>query len=154
MIGEQSGFWLQNWLWGVPLVAATVLLHAFGLGAIVAIVRRILHRHVDRAHHEGALWAFSSVVGVTTLLLAVLHGAEAILWGAVYAALGVVPDLPTAIYHSLLVITTLGSNVETVASHWRLLGGIEAIGGWLTFGLSTAFLFAVMERMGPLARRG
>jgi hypothetical protein len=153
MLGEQPGFWLQNWLWGVPLVAAMVLLHAFGLGAIVAIVRRLLHRQLDHARLEGTLWTFSSVIGATTLLLAVLHGVEAVLWGVVYATLGVVPDLPTAIYHSLLVMTTLGSNVETVVEHWKLLGGIEAIGGWLTFGLSTAFLFAVMERMGPLARR-
>ena len=30
---------------------------------------------------------------------------------------------------------------------WHLMGAIEALNGWLLFGLSTAFLFGVIERV-------
>ncbi len=93
---------------------------------------------------------FVLVSGLTTTLLALLHGIEAALWAIVYVVVGAVPNYPTGVYHSLAMMTTTGSDVAAVDPRWKLLGGIQAIGGWLLFGLSTAFLFAVMERMQPL----
>jgi len=151
MLSEGAGFWTSNWLWGLPLVVATALLHVFSLGMLAAILKHGLRRHLGGAGHVRSYFAFSTVMGLTTLALAVLHGGETVLWGVAYDLLDVVPDLPTAIYHALMMGTTLGSDVATVARSWKLLGGIQAIGGWLMFGLSTAFLFAVMEQVRPLA---
>ena len=33
--------------------------------------------------------------------------------------------------------------------HWRLLGAIESLNGWLLFGLSTAFLFWMIQEVSP-----
>ncbi len=32
-------------------------------------------------------------------------------------------------------------------AHWQIIGVIEALNGWLLFGLTTAFLFGVIERV-------
>ena len=79
-----------------------------------------------------------------------LHGAEVMLWAAVYAGVGAVADYPTAVYHSIAMVTTTGSDVAGLNPRWKLLGGVQAIGGWLLCSLSTAFLFTVMQRMRPL----
>jgi hypothetical protein len=34
-----------------------------------------------------------------------------------------------------------------LGDRWHLLGALEALNGWLLFGLSTAFLFAVMDKV-------
>jgi hypothetical protein len=47
------------------------------------------------------------------------------------------------------MVTTLGSSVVELGDRWKLMGPLEAIGGMLVFGLSTAFLFAVMLRVWP-----
>ena len=34
--------------------------------------------------------------------------------------------------------------------HWRVMGALEAAGGMLLFGISTAFIFAVMQGYWPM----
>jgi hypothetical protein len=34
--------------------------------------------------------------------------------------------------------------------HWRLLAAQEALNGWLLFGLTTAFLFAMIQKVRAL----
>jgi hypothetical protein len=36
--------------------------------------------------------------------------------------------------------------------HWHLMGAMEALNGWLLFGLTTAFLFAVIEKVWSIRR--
>jgi len=40
-----------------------------------------------------------------------------------------------------------------MSREWRLLGPVEAVAGMLTFGISTAVLFAVAQTLIRLARR-
>jgi hypothetical protein len=37
--------------------------------------------------------------------------------------------------------------------HWQMMGALEALNGMLLFGLTTAFLFAMIQEVWPLARR-
>jgi hypothetical protein len=39
-------------------------------------------------------------------------------------------------------------------AHWQLMGALEALNGMLLFGLTTAFLFAVIQKVWPLGSRG
>jgi hypothetical protein len=50
--------------------------------------------------------------------------------------------------YSLNAMTSYGHTNLEMGDHWRLLGAMEALNGWLLFGLSTAFLFAVLEKVG------
>jgi len=46
-------------------------------------------------------------------------------------------------------MTSYGHANVFLAEHWQLMGAIEALNGMLLFGLSTAFLFAVLREHWP-----
>lgn len=56
-------------------------------------------------------------------------------------------ELAQAIYHSGLNYTTLGDSDAVMSPAWRLLLPLEAANGMLMFGISTAMLFAVIQRL-------
>ena len=47
-------------------------------------------------------------------------------------------------------MTTYGHDNLALPYHCRLLGALEALNGVLLFGLTTAFLFAVAQRVWPV----
>jgi hypothetical protein len=51
-----------------------------------------------------------------------------------------------AILYSLDSITTRGASGLVLQQHWRRMGALEAADGMLLFGISTAFIVAVMQR--------
>jgi len=88
------------------------------------------------------------VIGVITargLLLAVLHGIEAAFWSALYLWLGALGSPGTAMLYSLDSMATRGASGVTLQPHWQMLGALEAADGMLLFGISTAFIFTVMQ---------
>jgi hypothetical protein len=142
--------WSSDWMWGISLIALSVVTHAAGLALIAIGLIKILGPINDsqlRLHRRFIF--FSLVVGVTAVLLAVMHGIEASYWAISYVWLGALPDFRRAIYFSLQMATTLGGDVVQLEDHWKLMGPLEAISGMLLFGLSTAFLFAIMLRAWP-----
>ena len=97
---------------------------------------------------------FVAAMGTTTLLATSLHAIEAGIWASSYLLLGALPDERTAMLYSLSAITSYGHANIFLEDHWRLMGAMEALNGWLLFGLSTAFLFAMIEKVGLLGNRG
>jgi hypothetical protein len=79
------------------------------------------------------------------LLLAALHGIEAALWAAVYLWLGALGSPATAILYSVDAMATRGASGVLLQPHWQVLGALEATDGMLLFGISTAFIFTVMQ---------
>ena len=147
---EQAG-WSSDWAWGLPLIVLTVLLHVSGLGLISQrVVRGNVGRKIEGLRPR---FAFVLVVGATTLLATCLHGIEAGIWAAAYRILGALPDARSAMLYSLNAMTSYGHTNLQLPDHWHLMGALEALNGWLLFGLSTAFLFAVIEKAGALASR-
>ena len=86
---------------------------------------------------------------VSVLLLTVLHAVEALAWAGAYVALGARPDFASAMLYSLSAMTSYGHANLFLAKEWQLMGAIEALNGMLLFGLSTAFLFAVLREHWP-----
>ena len=136
--------WGANWAWGLPLIVATVLIHVSGLGVIREMSARVPGRTIERRHTTSV---FVMVMGATTLLVTTLHGLEAIIWGAAYRLLGALPDNKSAMLYSLNAITSYGHTNLNLEEHWHLMGALEALNGWLLFGLTTAFLFGMLERV-------
>jgi hypothetical protein len=91
--------------------------------------------------------AFALVMGITTLLATVMHGMEAGIWAAAYRLLHAMHDNKSAMLYSLNAITSYGHENLALEGHWKLMGAIEALNGWLLFGLTTAFLFGMIERV-------
>jgi hypothetical protein len=86
-------------------------------------------------------------MGSATLLATTLHGIESGIWAIAYRVLGALPDSRTAMLYSLNAITSYGHTNIDLAKHWQLMGALEALNGWLLFGLSTAFLFGMLEKV-------
>ena len=80
-------------------------------------------------------------------LIMILHFTEASLWALFYYNRGLFADLETSVYFSLSSYTTIGYGDELLPHRWRLLGALEGVCGVLLFGVSTAFIFAVMNRV-------
>jgi hypothetical protein len=85
------------------------------------------------------------LIGVVGLLLAALHGIEAVVWAAAYLWLGALNSPGDAILYSVDSISTRGASGFVLERHWRLLGALEATDGMLLFGISTAFIFTAMQ---------
>jgi hypothetical protein len=132
------------------MIAVSVMMHAAGLALMGVGLAKAFGAVMNaplRMHHRFIL--FSVMVGVAAVLLALLHGLEASCWAAIHVWLGACPDFREAIYFSLQMVTTLGADVVQLETRWKLMGPLEAISGLLLFGLSTAFLFAVIQRAWP-----
>jgi hypothetical protein len=143
--------WDANWAWSLPLVVITVILHVIGLGFINRRVLQTIHLFKD---HPNFNVLFVIVMGVTTLLATLLHALEAGIWAGIYRVLGAVPDGKSAVLYSLNAITTYGHSNLELAPHWELMGAVEALNGMLLFGLTTAFLYGMLQRVWPTEPRG
>src|SRR5262249_36570020 len=92
-------------------------------------------------------WAdLAIVVGVMVLAL-VAHMASIAIWAALFVACGEFTALAPAFYHSAMNYTTLGYGDVVMSPSSRLFGPLEAADGLLMFGLSTAMILAVIERL-------
>jgi len=72
---------------------------------------------------------------------------EAAIWAVFYYHSGLFPDFETSLYFSIGSYTTIGYGDVVLPRAWRMLGGIEGLSGVLLCGLSTAFVFAVVNAM-------
>jgi hypothetical protein len=149
LIMETHATWRADWLWGCPLIVLTVIIHVLGLGYIS---QKTILIYGDMMKHRHRTVAFAVVVGTTTLLATVLHATETGAWAVAYCVIGAMPDFKSAMIYSLGAMTTYGHQDLFLEDRWRLLGTIEALNGWLLFGLSTAFLFWLIQEVSPKNR--
>jgi hypothetical protein len=138
--------WDGNWAWSLPLIVVNVVLHVAGLD----LINRALLRVIVRVRNHSRFNAlFGLVIGLATLLATILHAVEASIWAVVYWLLGAVQNGRDALLYSLNAITTYGHDSLSLTTHWRLMGALEALNGMLLFGLTTAFLYGVLQRVWP-----
>jgi hypothetical protein len=133
--------WHADWAWGLPLIVLTVIVHVFGLGFVNQKAVALFSR--NRVSRQ-PIALFALVISTVILLATCLHAVEAGAWAACYEFLGARPDFKSAMLYSLGAMTTFGSGL-LLGDQWRLMGAIEALSGWLLFGLTTAFLFGTIQ---------
>ena len=135
-----------NWTWGLLLIALTIATHATGVVlsalAFVGVRRRLESRHLPL---HRAILVLISLVSTAGLLLAVLHGIEAGIWAAAYLWLGAIASPAEAILYSVDSMSTRGASGLTLEAPWRMMGALESVDGMLLFGISTAYIFAVLQ---------
>jgi MFS superfamily sulfate permease-like transporter len=151
MNAAEVGAWNANWAWSLPLIVLNVVIHVIGLGLINESVVRLLSGAMERRRFLAKL---AVVMGVTALLATVLHGIEAATWAGAYQLLGALSDTKSAMLYSLSAMTSYGHANLFLEEHWQLMGALEALNGMLLFGLTTAFLFAMIQKVWPLGSRG
>jgi hypothetical protein len=144
MDGDLPGF--VNWTWGLSLIALTIAIHAIGVVmialAMLAIRSWLAKRHLGFHYLTPIVICLVTAAG---LLLAVLHGIEAAIWAAAFLWLGAIDSPVDAILYSLDSMATRGASGLTLRGSWRMMGALEAVDGMLLFGISTAFIFALLQ---------
>jgi len=140
--------------WALSLIAVTIAIHAAGVVMMALVMVRVRLRLEQR---RLGLWRVAPIViGVVAtigLLLAVLHGIEIAIWAAAYLWLGALGYPADAMLYSVGAMTTAGDPGVTLEGHWRMMGALESAGGMLLFGMSTAYVFAVIQAHWPMLSR-
>jgi len=126
----------------VALLATCVIVQSVGMLVLIhwlARVRRVLESPSTPRRVALLLRLFLGIV--------LLHLIQVGLWAVVFWRAQELPNLETALYFSLATYTTIGFGDVVVGPGWRVLAGIEGLTGILLVGWSTAFVFAVVNRM-------
>jgi voltage-gated potassium channel len=136
------------------IVAVCVVIHVIGM---VSLIEWLLDQRTTLERKTG-MTQFSLLLIVIFAIVILLHLAETAIWAAFYSWRHLFPDYETSLYFSLGSYTTIGYGDVVLPQRWRLLGGIEGVSGVLLCGLSTAFIFAIVNalfqiRMQKRARR-
>jgi hypothetical protein len=127
--------------WGVALVAITMVLH--GMGMVWTL--RGVHRLKARLGTNLGLAASLLLLVVAAWLITVTHLVEVFAWAGFFVWKGALPNGSSADYLALLDYTTLGCEYS-LPRNWRLLEGMIAIAGLMTFAWSTGVLFALAQQ--------
>ena len=128
---------------GATAVICTTMIHALPLSATVNFVRR--EKRLGRAGRD--FWIDTGIVALAILYAFVAHLLEIALWAVLFVICGEFADFGTAYYHSAVNYTSLGYGDMIMSPSWKLLGPLETANGMLLFGVSTAMIFAVIQRL-------
>ena len=144
LLAADPGTWSADWIFGLPLILLTVLINVLGLGLTGWRIVRFAKKTFERDHPSAV---FLTVICAMTLLATSLHALDAGIWAAAYRLLGTMPNYRSAMLYSLNAMTSYGHTNLALEDHWQLMGAMEALNGVLLFGLSTAFLFGVLQKV-------
>jgi Ion channel len=127
----------------VAITFCTVIIQALAMMPMVHFVRYELR--LGRAGVR--FWKDIAIVTGATLVALAAHLVAIATWALVFSLCGEFSQLAEAVYHSGLNYTTLGDSDAVISSSWRLLVPLEGANGMLMFGVSTAMLFAIIQRL-------
>ncbi len=124
-------------------VAATVLVHALAVFAILNLMRR----EQRRGRAGAGTFIDLAIVAQAIVFAFAAHLVEIALWAVLLLAVGEFHGYADAFYQSAVNYTSLGYGDVLMTPAWRLLGPLETANGMLMFGVSAAMVFAVMQRL-------
>ena len=132
---------LEEVAWGLALIAVTIVIHGFGTTlAILATQGR-----PDLTQPERLFLSLARIIGLAQFLV-VLHLVEVAVWALFFYWKDCFSTLSLNYYVALLDYTTLGSEYN-LPGRWRLLEGMIAICGLLTFAWTTSVMMGVIQRV-------
>jgi len=135
---------IENLLIGTALIAATVVIHTFGL-IWTTEAMRVVTSWLRKDHRRNRIVAMiTTVFGVFATLTV-----EVWLWALMHLLLGVTHDFESALYFSAVTFSTVVYGDIVPPERWRIFTALEAISGFLLVGWSTAYLVAAGIRVGP-----
>jgi voltage-gated potassium channel Kch len=131
------------------IVAVCLIIHVAG---ILLMADWILHKR-DDLERTASGKHFAALIVTLFSAIMFLHIIQTTLWALFYYFQGLFSDLETSLYFSMVSFTTLGYGDVLLPRRWRLLGVVEGFSGVLLCGVSTAFIFAVVNAMLQLRLR-
>ena len=91
-------------------------------------------------------FANTGVIVTAVLYVLLVQTVLVWLWASVFILVGAFDMLEPALYFALVSFTTVGFGDITLAPEWRLLSGLTAANGFLSFGWSTAYMVELVRR--------
>ena len=131
---------IEEIAWGCGLVAITMVLHGIGMVWTLRVVKALKVRLGRELRRGASLF----LLVVAAWLITASHLVEVFAWAGFFLWKGAMPNPSVAYYFALLEYTTVGSQYY-LPSNWRLLEGMIAIAGLITFAWSTGVFFAVAQ---------
>jgi hypothetical protein len=122
---------------------ATLMIHGFAVQTNVYL----LSRELGLGRAGVTFWTDVAIVAGTMIIALIAHLIEITIWGLVFISCGEFSQLGAAFYHSATNYTSLGYGDLIMSSSWKLLGPLETADGMLMFGVSTAMIIAVLQRL-------
>jgi hypothetical protein len=138
---------LASWSVGLALIVLTIAIHTTAVVVMAFGLETRIRVRVDK-HKAERLRAVPTMIGhisTVALILAALHGLEGVLWALAYWGLGALDSVADASVYALATMTTFDIPGLTVPARFQMLSALQAVNGVLLFGISTAFLFAVIQ---------
>lgn len=108
---------------------------AHHLEKLIVHMRRFFRRFTNTA---------TIVVGVLFVML--VQTANVWVWAVTFYVAGVFDKFEPALYFSLVSFSTLGFGDIILGEKWRILSGLTAANGLLSFGWSTAYMVELVRR--------
>lgn len=101
----------------------------------------------DRWEARGMFLMTAGPIAIALAFIVATHTVQVWIWATVWVLLEVLPDWNAALYYSLVTFTTLGYGDIVLGEALRIFGAFAAVTGLLAFGLSTAYMVALMTRV-------
>lgn len=124
------------------IVVLTLCLQCAGM---VVLIHWATRQYARGSNRLGA-WRSGTLIVRFTTIIVILHGLQVLLWAGFYRW-KCFPSFESALYFSAASYSTVGSADLLLPPSWRILGVVESGIGVLMFGLSVAFVFAVIARL-------
>lgn len=119
------------------------LLHSSGL----LVILRGLNLNPERLEDRNVDFRTMLWLGMMGLSLFALHLIEILLFALLYMAIAAIHSFEEALYFSSSTYATLGRPDGFLPEHWRLLGSIEALTGFVLITWSAAFIVSALNEL-------
>jgi hypothetical protein len=128
--------------WGVLLIAVTMAIHAVAMPATLLASGRLSAGLSGRQRFRNGVL----VLLAASWMIVVTHLLEVAVWATFFYLRDAFAEVSNAYYFALMQYTTVGSDL-TLPDRWRILGGMIAMAGLLTFAWSTTVLLTLAQRV-------
>ena len=138
---------VSSWSLGLALIVLTIAIHTTAVVFLAFGLERRIRVRVDARtfNLRRAITAVIGHIGTVALILAALHGLEGVLWASAYWSIGAFDSFTDASVNALATMTTFEIPGLTLPARFQMSSALQAVNGVLLFGISTAFLFAVIQ---------
>ncbi len=137
----------EEMFWGGTLVAITMAMHGFGMLLVLRASNGLKERFQKVPSFTGGIL----ILILASWMIMVVHLIEVLAWAGFFTWTNAVntsgethPTASLCYYFALMDYTTLGSSYN-LHLRWRLLEGMIAMAGLLTFAWSTGVLLTLAQ---------
>ena len=135
-------------LWGAIVLGICAVLHVAMLAVSFGVLERAAHLVTRRALPVRVAFLTGTAFGMIVLS----HTIQVWFWAWTLVKMEAISYLYDAVYFALVTYTTVGYGDITLPVEFRVYGAFAGVSGILCFGVSTAFLVALLSRLMPQTR--